>query len=242
MCKFVSLVVTRSGKVYGDGSFDGHSDLIKQNIKDNPELEEKHNREFSENENLKNQSFALVEITPKDGDIFNHKTNNWKLNIDQSIAPGWWSDKYEKLCFKRLKEIFKTQFIIGGEIEELDKDVRFIKNATIKILRGEVGSMSDSSKVGSMYGSSEVGSMSDSSKVGSMSDSSKVGSMYGSSKVGSMSGSSEVGYMYGSSEVGEAKDDTTINVWSKDAIVQKQIGGRTVVIKRYLKRVKVVIG
>jgi hypothetical protein len=241
MCRFASIIITKSGKVYGDGSYDNHADLIKENIKDNSELAEKHNKEWSEEENLKSQTFALIEIMPKDNNIFNHKISNWELKIDQTIKPAWWGKTYEKKCFKRLKKIFKTQFLIGGEYEEPNRDVRFVKDAKITILKSKIGEMCGSSQVGKMCGSSQVGKMCDSSQVGEMCDSSHVGKMYDSSQVGEMCGSSQVGKMCGSSQVKEANGNNTINIWSDKSVVAKKIGGEVVVIKRYLKNVKVEI-
>jgi hypothetical protein len=74
-----------------------------------------------------------------------------------------------------------------------------------------------------------------------MCGSSQVGKMLDSSQVGKMWDSSQVGEMLDSSQVKEAKGNNTINIWSKDASVIKQSGGKSVVIKRYLKNVKVEI-
>jgi len=277
MCNFVSLIITKSGKIYGDGSFDSHQDLLNQNKDKNEELIEKSNPEYSEEENIKAITFALIEVLPKDNDIFNLKSSNWEVKIDQPRKPAWWDSRHEKKCLTEAKKILKKQVIVGGEYETLDRDVRFIKDAKIKILRSKVGEMRGSSQVGKMQDSSQVGKMWGSSQVGEMWGSSQVGEMWGSSQVGKMQGSSQVGKMWDSSQVGKmwdssqvgkmqdssqvgkmqdssqvgkmwdssqvilASSDNTINIWSKDAVIKELKNGRCVVIKRYLKDVKVEI-
>jgi hypothetical protein len=241
MCNFISLVATKSGKIYGDGTTDGHTDILNQNKDKDKELIERDNRELSEEENILKITFALVEVVPEDKDIFDLKPKNWKVIVDQPRKPAWWDREIEKKCHRQAMAILKKQVIVGGEYEELDRDVRFVENTKIKILKSKIGEMYGSSRVGEMYGSSQVGEMYGSSQVGKMYDSSQVGKMYDSSQVGEMYGSSQVGKMYDSSQVKEAKENNTINIWSKDASVIKQSGGKSVVIKRYLKNVKVEI-
>jgi hypothetical protein len=156
MCQFLSVVITKSGKVYGDGSYDDHSRIINENKDKDKELCETENKEVSQEENLKLQKFARVEITPKDGNIFNHKLGNWKIRIDEQITPMWWDKESEKLAFKKLKEIFKTQFIIGGEYGELNRDVRFLKDCTIKVLRSTVQKVYGGGTVQKVWGGGTV--------------------------------------------------------------------------------------
>ena len=240
MCQFLSLVATKSGKIYGDGSYDSHGEIIKEN-KDT---------QLKDDKLPSNNTFARVEVIPKDDNIFNHKIENWEVRVDESIKPKWWNNKLEKKCIERLKEVFKKQFLIGGKYKIINRDIRFIKDVEIEILKSkvgemydysQVGKMYDSSQVGEMYDYSQVGKMYDSSQVGDMYDYSQVGKMYDSSQVGKMWNYSQVGKMWNYSQVGEMYENTTINIYSKDAIVKKQIGGRTVIIKRYLRKVKVSI-
>jgi len=223
MCNFISLVATKSGKIYGDGTTDSHTDILNQNKDKDEELIERDNRELSEEENILKITFALVEVVPEDNDVFDLKPKNWKVIVDQPRKPAWWDREIEKKCHRQAMAILKKQVIVGGEYEELDRDVRFVKNTKIKILKSKIGKMCGSSQVGEMCGSSQVGKMLDSSQVGKMWD------------------SSQVGEMLDSSQVKEAKGNNTINIWSKDASVIKQSGGKSVVIKRYLKNVKVEI-
>ena len=187
MCQFLSLIITKSGKIYGDGSFDEHERLISDNVKEDPEL--KDDKEPPRN------TFVRIEIVPIDKDIFNHNIKNWEFKLDENIKPSWFiQEKYEKKCFAILKKVFKEQFLIGGEYDELNRDVRFVKNVTIKTLR---------------------------------------------SQVGEMRGSSQVGEMWESSRIGEMWDNTTVNIWSDKIQIKKQSGGKSVIIKRYLDKVKV---
>jgi len=219
MCNFISLVATKS-KVFGDGHLDSHEEIIKQTgLKDDKPKEL--------------LTFCRVEITPKDNDIFNHDIDNWVLKVDEERTPDWWSDKQEKMCLSRVKEILsdKSIFLIGGEYEEINEDIRFLKDVKIKILRSKL----------EMCNSSQVSEMCNSSQVGKMLGSSQVGKMLGSSQVGEMWDSSQVGKMWDSSQVGEMLGSNTINIWSSNVVIKEQKNGKSVVIKRYLDNVEVVI-
>ena len=148
MCTFLSLVVSKSGKVYGDGSQDSHEADIQNNVSKDPELKD--------DKEPPNNTFARVEVFPEDKDIFNHKLSNWKVKIDEKIIPKWWNKIYEKKCFKRLEEVFKTQFLIGGEYDVIDRDIRFVKNATIKVLKSTVQKVLDGGTVQKVLGGGTV--------------------------------------------------------------------------------------
>ena len=195
MCKFFSAIVKRDLEVVHAVEIDdSHESIIKKyKLKD---------------DKLINRDFVRLELTPKDNDVFNHKITNWNYEVDEEgTLPKWYKDKeieITKRAYKVLRQIFKEQFLIDAEIEELLGNVKYVKNSKINILRGKVGEMWDSSQ------------------VGSMSDSSQVGKMWGSSQVGSM---------WGSSQVKQTDGDITINIWSPKAKVIKQ-GKHTVVIER----------
>jgi len=156
---------------------------------------------------LQDRDFVRLEIIPEDRDIFNHKISNWVYKVDEiNTLPKWYIKneiKIKKEVYSKLKKIFKEQFLIGGEYKTIDKNIRFVKDVKIGILKSKVGKMCGSSQVGKMYGSSQVSEMLDSSQVGKMCGSSQVGKMYGSSQVGKMWDSSQVGEMYSSSQVGK---------------------------------------
>jgi len=157
MCKIFSLCVNKTGRIVGDGSIDSHTEMYKQN-------------NIDDSKPMFLQNWCKVGITPIDGDIFNHKLSNWKLNIDEERTPDWWDKKdYEKLCFERLQNIFKDKkiFLINKKIKNLYWNCRFIKNTIIQ----------------KMYGSSTVQGMWGSSTVQGMYNSSTVQEMWGSSTV-----------------------------------------------------------
>jgi len=223
MCQFYSPIVTRELKILDCvEQNDSHEDVIeKYRLKD---------------DKLKNRDFVRLEINPKDDDIFNHKISNWIYREDEiDTLPNWYKknkDIIKKKCYAKLRKVFKKQFLVGGKYKVINRNVRFLKNVKIEVLR---------SKVNEMWGSSQVGEMWGSSQVGEMWDSSQVGEMWGSSQVGEMWGSSQVGEMWDSSQVGEMSGNSTVNIWSKNVKIKQRKNGKSVVIKRYLDKVKVSI-
>ena len=184
------------------------------------DIEDSHERVIEKyklkDDKLENRDFVRLELTSKDENIFNHKIENWDYKEDETdTLPQWYKDNIEEIkkkTYKELLKVFKKQFLIDKTVDVLDTNIRFMNNCKVNILKSQVGEMCGNSQVGGMY------------------DNSQVDKIWGNSQVGEM---------WGSSQVGEMCDSNTINIWSKDCKIKKREGGKTVVIKRYLKKIKV---
>ncbi len=80
MCKAVSLLVSKSGKIYWKTGIDSHDDLLKE-FKDS---------ELQDAREPPHNTFARVEISPKNNDYLNPNKSNWELKLDENIKPEWW--------------------------------------------------------------------------------------------------------------------------------------------------------
>ena len=149
MCQIKSGIVLKD-RVFCPLDYDSHEEMIK---------------ELGLDDKTTSPNFVRVEIVPKDGNIFNHKLNNWELQVDQDFKPDWFSKKFAEAEMKKeLEKWWEERFIISGKIEKIDKG------------RWYLG------------GSAQVGSISGSAKVGNISDSAKVDYIYGSAQVGNLKG------------------------------------------------------
>ena len=88
MCKAFSCIVTQSGKVYWKAGLDSHKDIINLHKED---------LELKDDKMPPNNTFARIEITPKDGDYLNIR-NKWIYKIDQDIVPSFLTDKHKLMC------------------------------------------------------------------------------------------------------------------------------------------------
>jgi len=82
MCQAVSMLATKSGKIYWKMGIDSHDDLIKAFKDKDPLL--KDSKEPPQN------TFTRIEISPKNGDYLNPKKSNWQFKLDEQIKPEWW--------------------------------------------------------------------------------------------------------------------------------------------------------
>ena len=122
MCKFKSFIVTKNDILH-DLDDDSHEALIKAHgLKDN----------------TPSPLFVRVEMTPKDGNSFNHVRENWHLRVDQDYRPDWFSEKEaEEACWPKLEATFKARFLLSGNVKELTKGKWFIGgSATIESVLG----------------------------------------------------------------------------------------------------------
>ena len=153
MCNFFSGIVTKD-KTYAGWETDSHEDLIKAAKLD---------------DTTNNPNFVRVEFVPKDGDIFNHNSDNWVLKVDQDFKPEWFTEKFAKSEMrKNLENFVKERFIVDREVDEIKTGRWFLKNGIIRKLCGDakVGEMRETSQVGVMMGTSQVGVMWETSQVG----------------------------------------------------------------------------
>jgi hypothetical protein len=179
MCKFKSGIVLKD-RIYCPLNHDHHTQMLEElGIRDDSQF----------------PNFVRVEMIPRDGDVFNHDLNNWKLNVDQDFRPDWFdADKTEKEMKVKMQEAFEKMFIIDREVEEISSGEWYLKNGIIRRLGGNaiINVMRGSSQVNEMWGSSQVKEMWESSQVKEMWESSQVKEMLGNSQVNVMRGSSQV--------------------------------------------------
>jgi hypothetical protein len=216
MCKFISLVATKS-KVFGDGNLDSHEDIIKQ-----AKLDDSKPKELL--------TFCRVEITPKDNDIFNHNISNWVLKVDEERTPDWWSDKQEKMCLLKVKSILadKSIFLIGGEYEEINEDIRFVKDVKIKILKGTVQEVYDGGTVQKVWGGGTVQKVYDGGTVQKVYDGGTVQEVCDGGTVQKVWGGGTVQKVWGGGTVQKVYDGGTVQEVYDGGTVQEVCDGGTV--------------
>ena len=204
MCKFFSCCVDKKGHVYWEPGVNNHHEIVEIfKLKD-------------DTDNQQELKFARVEITPKDGDIFNKNIDNWGLRIDEDIIPEWFSPMHEKHCFNALEKCLDDCVFSDVTISKIkDKKGLYFKNVVVQ-------RMYDSSVVQEMYGSSVVQRMYDSSVVQEM---------YGSSVVQRMYGSSVVQEMYGSSTCMVYSKNVNFSIKSEFSVVICRINNNITIYK-----------
>jgi hypothetical protein len=170
MCEFKSGIVLKD-RIYCPLNHDHHTQMLEElGIRDDSQF----------------PNFVRVEMIPRDGDVFNHDLNNWKLNVDQDFRPDWFdADKTEKEMKVKMQEAFEKMFIIDREVEEISSGEWYLKNGIIRRLGGNaiINVMRGSSQVKEMWGRSQVKEMWESSQVKEMWGNSQVNVMRGSSQV-----------------------------------------------------------
>ena len=145
MCQFFSGVITREGVVY-DLWKDSHEELLKKaGLKDT----------------LRHPEFVRVELLPKNGDIFNHSPENWKLSVDQDFRPEWFSEEFAELEMKKaFKVVSKRVFLVGKKLDKIEgQKYRFLKDCEIGELRDTRIERIVNVKVSRMLGNSQVTEM-----------------------------------------------------------------------------------
>ena len=170
MCQFKSAIVLKN-KVFMPLDYDSHEQMLK---------------ELGLNDKTSSPEFVRVEITPIDGNIFNHDLNNWRLKVDQDFRPDWFSEGFaEKEIKKVLPKLFAERFLIDKELKEIKEGRWFLKNGKVDVLLGNslIEQMWESSQVGVMWESSQVKEMRGSSQVGVMRESSLAISKQGKTPI-----------------------------------------------------------
>jgi hypothetical protein len=83
VCKFFSGIMKyKMAGIWWDMDLDSHTDILEKfKIKD-----ERDSR-------VEKTPWVKFEMTPKDGDVFNHSRENWRLDVDsdhsQDSIPSW---------------------------------------------------------------------------------------------------------------------------------------------------------
>jgi hypothetical protein len=130
MCKAFSALITKSKKVYWQTGIDSHDELQTKFVKKDKELKD----EVMPPKN----TFARIEIVPKDGNYLNLK-QKWVYGIDEEVKPEWLNKSYEKPCFvafeKWKKEVY-SQFNLKEVLHPVYPfKIRPPKNITTRHLR-----------------------------------------------------------------------------------------------------------
>ena len=115
-------------------------------------------------DNMPRASFVKFEITPKDGDVFNHADENWIYRLDddhknQLGIPEWYDpEKGEKQGRAALKKVLEMVCVTGLMTEEIEfgRRIRWMRDSKIGKLLGQIDWMKNS-EVGVMLGSAQVG-------------------------------------------------------------------------------------
>ena len=95
MCEAFSALVTKSGKVYWKAGLDNHDDLV--------ELFEKKDKELKDDKEPPKNTFARIEIVPRDGNYLNLK-QEWDYKIDEQVRPDFLTKEHEKKSRQAQKE------------------------------------------------------------------------------------------------------------------------------------------
>jgi len=206
MCQIKSGIVLKD-RVFMPLDYDSHEEMVE---------------ELKLNDSTKEPQFVRVEVTPKDGDIFNHNLKNWELQIDQDLIPKWFNkNQSEKEAKEKLKEWFETRFAIG-KVDRINKGRWFIgKNAQVKYIHGsaqveyirdsaQVEYICGSAQVKYIHGSAQVKYIHGSAQVEYIRDSAQVEYICGSAQVKYIHGSAQVKYISGSAQVGSIRDSAQV--------------------------------
>ena len=109
------------------------SGLILKNKIICPLDHDEHHRMIIENninDTTVNPQFVRYEITPNDGDVFNHHIKNWVFQVDQDYIPDWFDKKEaERKALQELKKWWKKRFIIDQKNVELCGGYYYLKNS-----------------------------------------------------------------------------------------------------------------
>ena len=211
MCKFKSFIVTKNDILH-DLDDDSHEALIKAHgLKDN----------------TPSPLFVRVEMTPKDGNSFNHVRENWHLRVDQDYRPDWFSEKEaEEACWPKLEATFKARFLLSGNVKELTKGRWFIGgSATIESVEDSatIESVGDSATIEYLRGSATIESVGGSANINSVGGSATINSVLGSANINSVGGSATIEYVGDSATIKYVRGSATItSVWGSATI--KRVG------------------
>ena len=117
MCKALSLLVTKSGKIYYKVGVDSHDTLQS--------LFQKKDKELKDDKLPPDNTFCRVEITPKNGN-YCKPDQEWKLRIDEEVKPNWWNKEFEKPCFEAL-EVWKEKVYGQINLKEINNPIHPFK-------------------------------------------------------------------------------------------------------------------
>jgi len=123
MCQAFSALITKEKKVYWEAGLDSHSDIQSKFVKDDDNLKD--------DKMPPDNTFARIEITPKNGDHLN--PDEWVFKLDENIKPKWWRKACEKPCFNSLEDWKKKVYTFN--IEEAKNPINPFKIKAPKITK-----------------------------------------------------------------------------------------------------------
>ena len=95
MCNFLSLIVTRDGRVHGYPCVDSHADVLRRaGISDT-------GSEF------RPPPFAKIEIQPMAG----APVDQWKFVVDECTEPEWLTAEHRRACYEEAKRIVAAELL-----------------------------------------------------------------------------------------------------------------------------------
>src|SRR3990172_8640946 len=90
----MSLLVTKSKKVYWEAGIDSHDELVEKFKGEDKEIED--------DKLPPKNTFARIEISPANKDYL--RPNRWDYQIDDKVKPEWLDKTYKPICMKAFKE------------------------------------------------------------------------------------------------------------------------------------------
>ena len=100
MCKFYSCIITKPGKVLGDGQTDSHEDIIKEH-------------KLDDSKPLELRTWIRVEIMPHAYDKTIKDVSKWVIKVDEDNTPDWYNKKHEDLLRDQVKSLFNKILFVG---------------------------------------------------------------------------------------------------------------------------------
>src|SRR3990167_7707281 len=138
MCKFFSgIIKPNHAGVWYDKDLDSHNDIMdKFSVRDTNKVGK--------------ADFVPIEMTPKDGNVFNWDRANWDFRVDQDYIPDWFEK--EKGCdqaWTELEKVFRYRFVVGDmkTNPSLSEGRWYVKNSAIKEIKNAVIAVLDGGTV-----------------------------------------------------------------------------------------------
>jgi hypothetical protein len=109
MCQAISILITKSKKVYWKAGVDSHDQLV--------ELFKKKDKELKDDKKPPLNTFARIEIVPHDGNYLKPK-QKWDYKIDEEVKPDWLDKSYEKPC-RLAEKLWKKEIYSQFNLKEV---------------------------------------------------------------------------------------------------------------------------
>ena len=243
MCNFFSCIITKDFTVLWNKDTDAHEELIEDN---------------KLNDSLKvgngSRTWMKAEITPKDGDIFNHAPENWEIKIDEQITEQWYlrnKTQYDKAMSHALMGCLSEMFITTGTTENITNGRWFVGgSATIKCVRGSatIKYVKGSATIEYVRDSATIEYVGDSATIEYVGDSATIQDVGDSATIQDVGDSATIKYVRDSATIKYVGDSATIQDVRGSATIQDvrdsatiKASGQSTIIKRTKSECKVEI-